>query len=158
MDKNNKKKTVIVTGFFGSPAEETARILSRDRNLPLVILDEEIEAADGRSVKRICMTEGEHSYRNKDFEMLEAFAGKECVILCGDGVLHDDMSRELIADCELVISGSDMSPDELWNGAKAVADTTYHAFMLFGTEEEKRTAFDKLLERQKILFKGESDD
>ena len=71
--------------------------------------------------------------------------------LCGDGVLHDDMSRDLITSHELVIVGNDMSCDELWENAKTIDDSC-HAFMHFGSEEKKRAAFDDLYERQRVLF------
>lgn len=73
------------------------------------------------------------------------------VVCCGDGVLHDDMSRELILQHELVIIGADMTCDELWKNAKNI-DNSCHAFMYFGTEEEKSAAFAKLYERQRELF------
>lgn len=158
MDTKKNKDTIVVTGYFGAPTEETARRIADERGSRLVVIDDEIAAADGRSIKRICMMEGEHSYRNKEFEMLEVFAGSGNVLLCGDGVLYDDMCREIIEECTLVIAGEGMSLDELWEGAKAFADSTYHAFMMFGSDEEKRVAFDKLIERQKKLFKGESND
>lgn len=73
------------------------------------------------------------------------------VVCCGDGVLHDDMSRELILQHELVIIGTDMTCDELWENAKNI-DNSCHAFMYFGTEGEKSAAFAKLYERQRELF------
>lgn len=41
-------------------------------------------------------------------------------ICCGDGVLHDEMSRDIILGHRLVIVGKDMSIDELWENAKAI--------------------------------------
>lgn len=158
MDIKKDNKTVIVTGYFGAPLRETAEAIARDEGRELVVLDDEIAAADGRSITRICMLEGEHSYRNKEYELLQTLTDSGKVILCGDGVLHDDMSRELIEGYRLVIAGSDMSEDELWEGALSMADTTYHAFMKFGSDEEKREAFAGHTARQKILFEGEKND
>ena len=164
-----KNNLIFVTGFFGAPLMQRAHQLAEEHSLPLLSLDEEIEKADGRSVRRICMMMGEHEYRNKEYEALKritesAFGemtkseadGSKCsaegsVVLCGDGVLHDDMSRELIEGHELIVLGGDMSIDELWEGAKA-AEGSCHAFMHFGNEEEKRAAFEKLYERQRVLF------
>ena len=130
------------TTFFTYDTEE--------HGLPLISLDEEIEKVDGRSVRRICMMMGEHEYRNKEYEALKNIS-QDAVVLCGDGVLHDDMSRDLITSHELVIVGNDMSCDELWENAKTI-DDSYHAFMHFGSEEKKRATFDDLYERQRVLF------
>lgn len=165
-------KFIFVTGFFGAPLLQRAQQLAEEHGLPLISLDEEIEKADGRSVRRICMMMGEHEYRNKEYEtlkkltegalnkenecILEGSAGGEtprsgAVVLCGDGVLHDDMSRDLIIAHTLVVAGGDMSCDELWENAKAIEGST-HAFMHFGSEEKKRADFEKLYERQRVLF------
>lgn len=144
---------ITVTGYFGAPIEETARKTAADLNLPLVLLDNEITKRDGRSIQRLVMMNGEHAYRNKEFEILKELseAGKSVVVACGDGVLYDDDSREIIMRGKLVIVGGSMNADSLWESAKAVTDS-YHAFMSFGTNDEKRLAFDKLLQRQQCLF------
>lgn len=159
-----EKKLIFITGFFGAPLLQRAQQLAEEHDLPLVSLDEEIEKTDGRSVRRICMMMGEHEYRNKEYEALkkltecalvEAAGGETprsgAVVLCGDGVLHDDMSRDLITSHQLIVLGGDMSCDELWENAKTI-EGSCHAFMHFGNEEEKRAAFDNLYERQRVLF------
>lgn len=151
---------------------QRAQQLAEEHGLPLLVLDEEIEKADGRSARRICMMMGEHEYRNKEYEALKRIT--ECtfdeksddalkkiaenkastlgaVVCCGDGVLHDDMSREMIESHDLIVIGGDMTIDDLWESAKTIKDST-HAFMHFGTEEQQRAAFEKLYERQRVLF------
>jgi len=146
---------IVVTGCFGAPVLEKAHELSRERELPLVELDKEIEQRDGRSIRRLVMMNGEHGYRNAEFELLQELAekGQPCVIACGDGVLYDDDSRSIICENELVIAGADLSEEELWENASSCRDS-YHAFMSFGTEEEKRKAFADLIRRQRLLFEG----
>ena len=152
---SNRK--IIVTGYFGAPIEETARKLAASEGLEYISLDEEITKRDGRSIKRLVMMNGEHGYRNQEYEVLqelcggEAGTGADLVIACGDGVLYDDDSWEIISRHELVIAGEEMTTDELWENAKAIEDS-YHAFMAFGTEEEKRAAFEQLIQRQRNLF------
>ena len=162
---SNRK--IIVTGYFGAPIEETARKLAASEGLDYLSLDEEITKRDGRSIKRLVMMNGEHGYRNQEYEVLQELCGGEAepdapaddvagtdaglVIACGDGVLYDDDSREIILRHELVIAGEDITTDELWENAKAIEDS-YHAFMAFGTEEEKRAAFEQLIQRQRNLF------
>lgn len=76
---------------------------------------------------------------------------KNTVILCGDGVLHDEMSRDIIKKHSLIIVGDDMTRDELWENAGSIKDS-YHAFMHFGSDESRRKAFDELYERQRKLY------
>lgn len=144
---------IVVTGCFGAPVKEKSLELARQRGLPLVDLDNEITKRDGRSIRRLVMMNGEHGYRNAEYEILKELSedGSSCVVACGDGVLYDEMSRDISLANELVIVGLDMTTDDLWDNAKADAET-YHAFMSFGSEEEKRGAFEKLIERQRALF------
>ena len=135
---------IVVTGCFGAPVLEKAHALSREHGLPLV-----------RTIRRLVMMNGEHGYRNAEFEILQELAekGQPCVVACGDGVLYDDDSRGIICENRLVIAGEDLSEEELWKNASACPDS-YHAFMSFGTEEEKRKAFGDLIRRQRLLFEG----
>ena len=146
---------IIVTGCFGAPVKETALEIAQQRHLPLVDLDEEIEKTDGRSILRLVMMNGEHGYRNCEYETLQSLSekGSACVVACGDGVLYDDDSRAIIEQNQLVIAGSDLSKDELWERASAISGS-YHAFMNYGTDEEKRAAFNALIDRQRALFEG----
>ena len=149
-------RMIIVTGYFGAPIEETARKLATDKGLEYISLDEEITKRDGRSIKRLVMMNGEHGYRNQEYEVLQELCDTAAdraglVIACGDGVLYDDDSREIALGQELVIAGEGMTTEELWENAKAAEDS-YHAFMAFGTEDEKRAAFEELIRRQKNLF------
>lgn len=144
---------IVVTGCFGAPVREKALQLARQRDLPLVDLDKEITQRDGRSIRRLVMMNGEHGYRNAEYDILKELSenGTSCVVACGDGVLYDEMSRDISLANELVIVGMDMTTDDLWDNAKA-DEESYHAFMSFGSEEEKRGAFEKLIERQRTLF------
>lgn len=154
-------KFTFVTGFFGSDITGTAMALAAERGAAFVSLDDEIERADGRSVLRICMVMGEHEYRNKEYECLSAMVGgaaprrspQSAVVACGDGVLLDEMSRELIMRHELIITGMDMTEEDLWQNAKNQA-ASCHAFMYGKDEDAKRTAFGELYKRQQILFAG----
>ena len=155
------KELIFVTGFFGAPIMETARDISARKGWEVLDLDKAIEEDDGRSIARLCMMGGEHAYRNAEYEQVEALCRNAeessdseggLVIACGDGILYDDDSRALILKHELVIAGEDMSMDALWQ--RALQDeTSYHAFMKFGTEEEKRAKFEAHHDRQQELFR-----
>ncbi|MBQ6400682.1 MAG: hypothetical protein IJI20_00200 [Firmicutes bacterium] len=149
------REYIVVTGYFGAPIAEEAEKLAEEKGWPLADLDRIVEEKDGRSVARICMMAGEHGYRNREYEALEELTGADAppglVIACGDGVLYDDQSRDLIRDFGLVIAGEEMSRDCLWERARK-DENTWHAFMKFGTDEEKRAAFDEYHRRQQNLF------
>lgn len=149
MDKN----IYFITGFFGAPLMQRAQQLAEKHHMSIVSLDAEIEKEDGRSVRRICMMMGEHEYRNKEYETLKKISESrdDLIVICGDGVLHDDMSRELILSHHLEVVGGNMSCEELWENAKDIDNCT-HAFMYFGTAAEKYAAFEDLFERQRVLF------
>ncbi len=156
---------IFVTGYFGAPIRETADRIASSKGRSVLDLDSMIEEKDGRSIARLCMMGGEHAYRNAEYEAvneLQEAAGGECtpgqtseqalpVVACGDGILYDDDSRAVILQHELVIAGEDLPLEELWERAKA-DEATYHAFMKFGSDEEKRAKFEEHHARQKKLF------
>ncbi|MBQ6495856.1 MAG: hypothetical protein IJI74_01665 [Firmicutes bacterium] len=154
------KPLILVTGYFGAPIEETARGIAERENFAYLSLDEEVVRRDGRSIHRLVMMNGEHGYRNTEYEILNEINEDPdrdaLVISCGDGVLYDDMSREIAQANTLVIAGEDLSTDELWERARTMGGT-YHAFMFFGSDDEKRQAFERYLERQRVLFEGAKD-
>ena len=90
------KNIIFVTGYFGAPIREVAEKTAEREGCALLSLDEEIEKADGRSILRICMLMGEHEYRNKEYEILAGLPEEDLVVYCGDGVLNDEMSRDII--------------------------------------------------------------
>ena len=155
-----EKELIFVTGYFGAPIKKTAEDIANRKNYDLISLDDEIKKSDGRSVIRICMIMGEHEYRNKEYELLLKLTTdipkcdsdkKGIVIYCGDGVLHDEMSKNIIEKYSVIIAGSHMTAEELWSKAKNIKDST-HAFMYFGDEETKRRSFDDLYYRQHTLY------
>lgn len=161
----SKQKLIFVTGYFGAPIAEVASDIASRKGWPVCDLDARIEESDGRSIARLCMMGGEHAYRNAEFEEVSRIceeAGGEAaggaadeagglVVACGDGILYDDDSRALIRQHEVVIAGEDQPLEELWERARRAEDT-YHAFMKFGTEEEKRAKFEEHHARQQVLF------
>lgn len=146
---------IFTTGYFGSQIEDNSKSLADSKGYLLLSLDELIEKSDGRSIRRICMMMGEHEYRNKEYSAIKDFLENppddNVIVFCSDGVLLDDMSRELILKHNLIIFGLDKSADELWNHAKN-QNNSYHAFMHFGSEEDRHSKFLALIDRQKNFF------
>lgn len=160
---NDPGDLIFVSGYFGAPITETAGEIAEQEEMDLLILDRAIEKKDGRSIRRICMMSGEHGYRNLEYDAVKelheaAGAGGDSVIparglvvACSDGILYDEETRDLILQHDLVIAGEGTDPDRLWKGALADSDT-WHAFMHFGSEEERRARFDANYHAQRILF------
>jgi len=89
---SNRK--IIVTGYFGAPIVETARKLAAAERLDYLSLDEEITKRDGRSIKRLVMMNGEHGYRNREYEVVEELlSGKGSAGEARDGGLSTKCSR-----------------------------------------------------------------
>lgn len=68
---------IYVIGFIGSDRTAAARAASEQYGIPLYDLAAEIEARDGRGIRRMVITMGEHELRNKEYETLTAIL-KEC--------------------------------------------------------------------------------
>lgn len=150
------RELIFVTGYFGAPIKETAGKIAENKGYELLSLDNEIEKSDGRSVLRICMMMGEHEYRNKEYELLKNFDSqndKNLVIYCGDGVLNDEMSFDIMKKHNIVIAGTDMTTEQLWANAKNIKNS-YHAFLHFGSEDSQKKAFEDLYARQNILYRS----
>lgn len=161
------KKIIYVTGPFGAPIMETAERIAKAEGLVLHDLDKDIERRENWSVKRMVMMHGEHCYRNAELDALKALQEKlqaegaeapGVVVACGDGILYDEDSRAIIETGQLLICGMDMTEEELWESALKKQDS-YHAFMSMPAEEgteaynQKRERFNRLIERQKELFR-----
>lgn len=148
----SKSPRIFVIGFLGSDRRQAAGHLAAELGYEAVDLDREIEKRDGRSISRICMTMGEHEYRNQEYERLAELAQKSgIVVCCGDGVVLDDMSMELLKQNDVLVADADLTPEELWEKAKKLENPLY-AFMHQSDEEAKKAAFMDLYERRKPLF------
>ena len=75
-------RLTIVTGYFGAPIHAKAAQLARERGVELLSLDEEIVRRDGRSIKRLVMMNGEHGYRNLEYEVLKELAEMRLIAEC----------------------------------------------------------------------------
>lgn len=141
-----KKNIIFVTGFIGSDRTGLARQLAAQNGMEFIDLDHAIEEKDGRNVRRIAMTMGEHEVRNKEYEavkdLLERTATNAAesesdrrgfVVACSDGIVLDDECLSLLAQGQVVIADEALTPAELWEKAKADPNPAY-AFL--STEDE----------------------
>lgn len=147
-----KANRIFVTGFLGSDRKAEAEKLAAELGYQAIDLDAEIEKEDGRSVQRICMTMGEHEYRNKEYEMLERLASMEDIVVsCGDGVLLDDMSRGILSEHQVVIADAELGAEELWEKARNQKHLPY-AFMQMGDDATRKEKFMALYQRRRELY------
>ena len=159
-----KSPRIFILGLLGSDrlgiAKDLAARLSCESELSCktsykaISLDTYIEETDGRSIKRICMTMGEHEYRNKEFEALQAIIQGEdsaqgLVVACGDGILLDEMCEELLRK-EFTIF-LDPPPASLWEAAKNDTSIPY-AFMYEPDLEKRQAKFEELYNIRRPIY------
>lgn len=148
-----KPERIIVTGFMGSDRAGLGEKLAEEYGYELLFMDDEIEKKDGRPVKRICMLMGEHEYRNQEYELLQEFTKRDgIVVVCGDGILFDDMSREILEGEKTVIADNDKSVDWLWERAKDDKTIPY-AFMKDPDPHRKYEIFCRLYLNRRHIYR-----
>ncbi len=153
-----KKNIIFVTGFIGSGRVGLARQLADEKGLEFVLLDQEIEAKDGRSVRRIVMSMGEHEVRNKEYEalndLLERTATADLsgesewrgfVVACSDGIILDDECLSLLCQGQVVIADETQTPEKLWEQAKLDPNPAYAFLSAFLSEEDEAEQYQRYL-------------
>jgi len=134
-----KKNIIFVTGFIGSDRAGLARRLADENDMEFVDLDQAIEAKDGRSVRRIAMAMGEHEVRNKEYEAVKDLLERDkLVVACSDGIILDDECLSLLAQGRVVIADETLTPEKLWEQAKADPNPAY-AFLSSSISEESES-------------------
>lgn len=152
MDYQNAPR-IFVIGFLGSDRKGAAKKIANELNYRLVDLDRQIEQEDGRSIQRICMTMGEHEYRNKEYEALAKLADQTgIVVACGDGVILDDMNREILKKNCVIVADRETPGELLWERARTEQDACPYAFMHQKDEQRKKEKFMSLYEQRKALY------
>ncbi len=158
---NNRKHFII--GYIGSDRLGAGKALAEELGCPLLVMNDEIERLDGRKIFRIVMINGEHAYRNMEFEMLsklinpsydhglakdEAYPD-ELVVICGDGVILDAMAYELLEAQHCIFV--DESPEVLWDRVKDDKSIPYF-FMANAEPTEKKKNFMELYDIRRPLY------
>lgn len=141
-----KKNIIFVTGFIGSDRIGLARRLAAQNGMEFVSLDDEIEAKDGRSVRRIAMMMGEHEVRNKEHEAAKGLLEREgLVVACSDGIILDDECLSLLAKGNVVIADGDLTPEQLWEQAKADPNPAYAFLSASLSDADEREQYQRFL-------------
>lgn len=62
---------IFLIGYMGSGKTTVAKVISQQTGFVLVEMDEEIEKAEGSSIRNMFIKLGEHEFRNKESELLD---------------------------------------------------------------------------------------
>jgi shikimate kinase len=91
---------IIITGFMGCGKTEVARKLALRLNLPMIDLDHEIAAREGRTAAQLIIEEGEAAFRVIETATLRELlgAGIVRVIALGGGAWITEANRKLISE------------------------------------------------------------
>ena len=163
-----KAERYYVIGYIGSDRTGAGRALADKLGCPFLVLDDEIERLDGRSIKRMCMINGEHEYRNKEFEVLsklddasydmglakDEIYPDRLVVACGDGAVLDEMSLEIIKRGSVTFVEEDVAA--LWERAK-IDSTVPYAFMYGDNDEKREKMFRETYEMRLPLYRQAAD-
>lgn len=173
---------IYVIGFIGSDRMKAACASSEEYGIPLYDLNAEIKERDGRSIRRMVITMGEHELRNKEYETLTAIlqelgeptepdpapicsrgnapagaagqtAAYSAVICCGDDTILDPMSADLVRAGRVIIA--DEPADTMFERAIAQApddDSIHYAFLLDPDKDAARAKYMKLYEQRRPLY------
>lgn len=159
-----KVERYYIIGYIGSDRIGAGHALADKLGCPLLVLDDEIERLDGRSIKRMCMINGEHEYRNKEFEVLsklddasydmglakdEVYPGR-LVVACGDGAVLDEMSLAVVKRGSVIFVEEDIAA--LWKKAKDDSSVPY-AFMYDDDDEKREKMFREIYEMRLPLYR-----
>lgn len=141
---------IYVIGFMGTDRVARAKTIAKEKGYTFHHMDEEIEERDGRTILRMCMTMGEHEYRNKEYEILQEYNKMDnIVVACGEGVVLDDQCADFLRKGHVVVVREDV--DTMWENVKEDSRLPY-AFLRTGTPKEKREKFENLYEIRKHLY------
>jgi len=89
---------IYLTGFMGSGKTTVGRALARRLEVPFVDLDQEIEAREGKTVRRIFEERGEPGFRMLEAEALRGtLALPDVVVATGGGTLTFEGNVRLVA-------------------------------------------------------------
>lgn len=87
---------IYLIGMPGSGKSTVARQLSESLKLPLIDLDHEIEKQAHMFIEEIFESYGESVFRDKESQLLHAFANEEAIIACGGGIVLNPEHKNIM--------------------------------------------------------------
>lgn len=91
------RDAIFLVGFMGAGKTTAGRALARLLGWAFIDLDEQIVAAEGRSIPRIFAEDGETYFRRRETQFLSSLRDRpRIVVACGGGTYAQAESRSLI--------------------------------------------------------------
>ncbi len=99
------RSTIYLVGFMGSGKSTIGRCLAERLGLPFVDLDDDIEAAAGRTIADIFSNDGEAAFRDAEHAALAARARglDAAVVALGGGAYTFARNRELLRGAGMTV-------------------------------------------------------
>lgn len=88
--------TIFLVGFMGSGKTTIGAKLADAMRVPFVDLDDDIEAATGRTIADIFSTDGEARFRDLEHQALLARLDADCVVALGGGAFTFARNRDAL--------------------------------------------------------------
>jgi shikimate kinase len=104
LDKlDHRRPKVVLVGPMGAGKTTVAALLADAWGVSVRDTDEDIEAAEGRSIPEIFVDSGEPYFRALEGKAVaDALAGHDGVLALGGGAVLDPATRDLLADHQVV--------------------------------------------------------
>jgi shikimate kinase len=95
--------TLWLTGMMGAGKTTIGRLVAALTDRPFVDLDDTVEGAAGRSVRRIFADDGEEAFRDLESVALRTVAGRDAVVACGGGAVLRPGNRAVMREHGVVV-------------------------------------------------------
>jgi shikimate kinase len=94
---------VVLVGPMGAGKTTVANLLAEAWGVPVRDTDDDIEAAEGRSISHIFIDDGEDHFRVLEAKAVaEALSGHDGVLALGGGAVLDEQTRSRLAEHRVV--------------------------------------------------------
>jgi len=130
---------IYLTGYRGSGKTSVGKLLSQILSLPVIDLDDHIEAAARMSIREIFETESEAGFRDRESQSLRIVAAQSpSIVSLGGGAILREENRRLITSTGFCV----------W--LKVDVDTVIERLQLDAITAERRPALTTLPQRDEI--------